>query len=43
MTRGAVWVVKKPGDYDKEDDHCSNDYLGYTVTLVVFGVDEKSI
>ena len=34
---------KKIGDYDKEDDHCSNDYLGFTGTLVVFGLDEKSI
>ena len=34
---------KKIGDYDKEDDHCSNNYLGFTGTLVVFGLDEKSI
>lgn len=34
---------KKIGDYDKEDDHCSNDYLGFIGTLVVFGLDEKSI
>ena len=34
---------KKIGDYDKEDDLCSNDYLGFTGTLVVFGLDEKSI
>ena len=34
---------KKIGDYDKEDDHCSKDYLGFTGTLVVFGLDEKSI
>ena len=39
----SVWS-KKIGDYDKEDDHCSNDYLSHcTDTFVVFGLDEKSI